>query len=195
MWLRDGTGCPLACGAPWAVHPIYHELEGRSERRMLIITRVSLLLCTAIYLCTSLAGYLLFGAATASDILVNFDHDLGIQFEAAVNVAIRSSYVLHIILVFPIIFYSLRNTTDSILFPDAETHVTEAGARFFWISAGGLLVVYLGAVAVPNIWIAFEITGATATMCLSFFFPGVLALRYARPAVMPCPDTQEPLMV
>lgn len=77
---------------------------------MLAITRVSLALCTAIYLATSLAGYLLFGTSTASDILVNFDRDLGLGgAEAAVNVAIRCSYVLHIILVFPIIFYSVRS--------------------------------------------------------------------------------------
>jgi sodium-coupled neutral amino acid transporter 2 len=30
---------------------------------------------------------------------------------------------------------------------------------------------------VPNIWVAFQFTGATATVCLGFIFPALILLK------------------
>lgn len=178
----------LAAGC--AVHPIYVELRERTEANMLKVTRYSIILTTVIYFFTAIAGYLLFGPYTDSDLLVNFDKAPFefVDSEAVFDV-VRVSYVLHIILVFPVIFYSLRHITDDLVFPSAPKALIEDNKRFFGITALYLLLIYLFAGVVPNIWVAFTITGATTTMVVGMVFPALLALRCACGAPLACSHT------
>ncbi|CAI5481828.1 unnamed protein product [Closterium sp. Yama58-4] len=159
------------------VHSIFVELKDRTAATMLRVTRSSLLLCTTVYVLTSVSAFLLFGASTASDVLINFDRDLGLPLSSLINDTVRVTYVLHIVFVFPVIFYSLRIIADDLIFPGAEKPLLEDDRRFAVVTVGGMVLVGVGAVMVPNIGLAFDITGATATMLLAFVFPALLTLK------------------
>lgn len=161
------------------MHPIYLELKDRTEETMTSVTRVSLSFTAVIYLLTAVCGYLLFGDQTASDVLVNFDHNIGVIKSAAVNDIVRIAYVLHIILVFPVIFYTMRHIVDDIFYHSATLSLLEDHRRFWILTGSGLLLTWLFAAIIPNIWIAFSLTGATTTMLLGFVLPAMLALRWA----------------
>lgn len=128
------------------------------------------------YVLTSLFGFLLFGDATLDDVLANFDADLGIPFGSVLNDVVRVSYAAHLMLVFPIVFYPLRLNLDGLLFPSARPLV-QNNVRFASISAGLLIVIFLGANFIPSIWDAFQFTGATAAVCIGFIFPAAVTLR------------------
>ncbi|XP_024403998.1 amino acid transporter AVT6A [Physcomitrium patens] len=161
------------------VHPIANELSGTadsSDEKMRNVVRWSMLLCGTIYLCTATFGYLLFGDATSDDILSNFDTDLGVPFSHLICIIVRISYAVHIMLVFPLLNFSLRLNLDSFLFPRA-TPLAHDTVRFSLITGFLISCVFLGAAVVPNIWVAFQFTGATATVCLGFIFPALVLLK------------------
>jgi hypothetical protein len=53
---------------------------------------------------------------TASDVLANFDTNLHIRFSHVLNDVIRIVYAVHLMLGFPVIHYSLRQTIDGVFF-------------------------------------------------------------------------------
>lgn len=40
-----------------------------------------------------------------------------------------------------------------------------------------LVFLYMGSTLIPNIWVAFQFTGATTGLSLGFIFPALIALR------------------
>ncbi|CAI5467177.1 unnamed protein product [Closterium sp. Yama58-4] len=158
------------------IHPIYVELKDRTEQNMTAVTRFSMGTCFAIYTLTSLCGYLLFGDATAPDVLANFSSPV-LTGQQWLNDVVRVSYALHVVLVFPVIYYSLRNVTDDLFCYNAEKSLAEDDRRFWIITGVQLVGICLVATLVPNIWVAFDLTGATSTMVIGMVFPAVIALR------------------
>ncbi|KAL2519216.1 Transmembrane amino acid transporter family protein [Abeliophyllum distichum] len=158
------------------VHSIENELEDSSRIRSVVQT--SLALCSIVYIMTSFFGFLLFGDATLDDVLANFDSNLGIPYSSLLNDTVRVSYIVHLMLVFPIIFHPLRLNLDGLLFPSSDPLVTD-NYRFALITVGLLSVVFLGANFIPSIWDAFQFTGATSAVCIGFIFPAAIALRDA----------------
>lgn len=156
------------------VHSIYNELEDPSE--MQPIVRTSLSLCSIVYITTSFFCFLLFGDQTMDDVLANFDTNLGVPYSSVLNDIVRVSYVVHLMLVFPLIFFALRLNLDGLIFPSKE-HLVLDNKRFILITAGLIGVVFLGASFIPSIWDAFQFTGATAAVCIGFIFPASIALR------------------
>lgn len=156
------------------VHTIHNELEDSSK--MQSIVRSALALCSTVYITTSFFGFLLFGDSTLDDVLANFDANLGIPYSSLLNDAVRVSYAVHLMLVFPIIFFALRVNLDGLLFPSSGPLVSN-NQRFTLISTGLILIVFLGANFIPSIWDAFQFTGATAAVCIGFIFPAAIALR------------------
>ncbi|KAF7808985.1 amino acid transporter AVT6A-like [Senna tora] len=156
------------------VHTIDNELRDSSQIQQVV--RASLALCSSIYILTALFGFLLFGESTLDDVLANFDTDLGIPYSSLLNDIVRLSYALHLMLVFPVIFFSLRFYLDDLLFPSARSMDLD-NFRFVLITAGLISSLYVAANFVPSIWDAFQFTGATATVCLGFIFPAAIALR------------------
>ncbi|KAL8490214.1 hypothetical protein ACS0TY_025452 [Phlomoides rotata] len=156
------------------VHPIENELEDPSQMKSIV--RTSIILCTSVYVATSFFGFLLFGNQTMEDVLANFDGDLGIPFSSLLNDIVRVSYAIHLMLVFPIVFYSLRLNVDGILFP-YSIPLAYDDRRFFLVTVGLVSFIFLGANFVPSIWDAFQFTGATATVAVGYIFPAAIALR------------------
>jgi sodium-coupled neutral amino acid transporter 2 len=89
---------------------------------------------------------------------------------------VRVSYGVHLMLVFPIVFFSLHLNLDELLFPFA-TPIAYDNRRFFLITLALMGFIFLGANFVPNIWDAFQFTGATAAIAVGFIFPAAIALR------------------
>ncbi|KAI3869177.1 hypothetical protein MKX03_028783 [Papaver bracteatum] len=156
------------------VHPIYNELEVPSQIQSIV--RSSLALCSTVYVTTSFFGFLLFGDSTLDDVLANFDTNLGIPYSSLLNDAVRVSYALHLMLVFPIIFFALRLNMDGLLFPTAGP-LSLDNKRFAMISTGLIAIVFVGANFIPSIWDAFQFTGATAAVCIGFIFPAAITLK------------------
>lgn len=156
------------------VHTIDNELEDSAKIQPIVQT--SLALCSAVYITTSFFGFLLFGDSTLDDVLANFDSDLSIPYGLLLNDAVRVSYAVHLMLVFPIIFFALRLNLDGLLFPSSGP-LNSSNKRFSFITVTLLLLVFLGANFIPSIWDAFQFTGATAAVCIGFIFPAAITLR------------------
>lgn len=139
------------------------------------IVQTSINLCTSAYGATSFFGFLLFGNQTMDDVLANFDGDLGIPFSSLLNDIVRVSYAIHLLLVFPIVFFSLRLNIDGILFPYAIP-IAYDRRRFFSVTLCLMAFIFMGSNSVPSIWDAFQFTGATASVSVGFIFPAAIAL-------------------
>ncbi|KAL0283525.1 UNVERIFIED_CONTAM: Amino acid transporter AVT6A [Sesamum angustifolium] len=159
------------------IHPIENELKDPSQMKSIV--RTSITLCTSVYVATSFFGFLLFGNETMDDVLANFDGELGIPFSSLLNDIVRVSYAIHLMLVFPIVFYSLRLNVDGILFPYAIP-IAYDDRRFYTLTTALMGFIFMGANFVPSIWDAFQFTGATATVSVGFIFPAAIALRDTR---------------
>ncbi|XP_010248323.1 PREDICTED: sodium-coupled neutral amino acid transporter 5-like isoform X1 [Nelumbo nucifera] len=159
-----------------SIHPIENELQDPSQIKSIV--RTSLALCTCIYVATSFFGYLLFGEQTLDDVLANFDANLNIPYGSLLSDMVRISYCLHLMLVFPVIFFSFRLNVDGLLFPGpCAIPIVHDGQRFISLTVALMSIVFLGANFVPNIWVAFQFTGATAAVSIAFIFPAAVALR------------------
>ncbi|XP_058115092.1 amino acid transporter AVT6A-like isoform X2 [Magnolia sinica] len=156
------------------VHTIDNELDDSSQ--MQSIVRTSLGLCSTVYIATSFFAFLLFGDSTLDDVLANFSTNLGIPYSSLLNDAVRVSYAVHLMLVFPIVFFALRLNLDGLLFPSSGPLVLD-DTRFALISIGLICIIYLGANFIPSIWDAFQFTGATAAVCIGYIFPAAITLR------------------
>ncbi|KAL5987488.1 Amino acid transporter avt6a [Asimina triloba] len=155
------------------VHSIENELEDSSQIQSIV--RTSLGLCSTVYITTSFFAFLLFGDATLDDVLANFDSNLGIPYGSLLNDAVRICYALHLMLVFPIVFFALRLNFDGLAFPSSGPLVLD-NRRFVLMNAGLIAVVFLGANFVPSIWDAFQFTGATSGVCIGYIFPAAITL-------------------
>lgn len=157
------------------VHPIRAELAKTSDMKCAV--RISLLLCSIIYSLVGFFGYLLFGDATLSDILSNFDHQSSSSKVGPIlNDIVRLSYALHLILVFPLLNFALRLNIDEMLFSRRKS-LTSDNFRFVTITVVIMAFVYLATIAIPNIWVLFQYMGSTTAVCLSLIFPGAIVMR------------------
>ncbi|KAK9159225.1 hypothetical protein Scep_005799 [Stephania cephalantha] len=156
------------------VHPIASELSKTSD--MTFAVKFSLILCAAIYSTVGVFGYLLFGESTTADILVNFNQNFGSEAGLLLNDTVRLSYVFHLMLVFPLLNFSLRCNIDELLFPKRPPLASHP-ARFMWITISLLGLIYVAAILIPSIWYSFQFIGSTSAVCIAFIFPGAIALR------------------
>ncbi|KAL2896096.1 Amino acid transporter AVT6C [Bienertia sinuspersici] len=156
------------------VHPISSELGKPSK--MTKATKISLILCAVIYFSVGFFGYLLFGESIASDILVNFDRT---SESPLLNDVVRLSYALHLVLVFPLLNFSLRGNIDELLFPKKPVLAND-NFRFISLTLVLLALTYFAAIAIPDIWTFFQYVGSTTIVSIAFIFPAAITLRDAR---------------
>ncbi|XP_038711285.1 amino acid transporter AVT6C-like [Tripterygium wilfordii] len=156
------------------VHPIGFELSKTSD--MTTAVRISVILCAAIYFSIGVFGYLLFGESILSDILVNFDRSSDTTSGAFLNDMVRLSYALHLVLVFPLLNFSLRANIDELIFPKKPL-LARDNKRFLSLTLILLVLSYIAAIEIPDIWYFFQFMGSTSAVCLAFIFPGAIVLR------------------
>ncbi|XP_019255084.1 PREDICTED: putative sodium-coupled neutral amino acid transporter 7 [Nicotiana attenuata] len=132
------------------VHPIGIELG--KPGAMTTAVKISLVICAAIYFSIGIFGYLLFGDSINADILVNFGKSSGnVAISPTLNDVVRLSYALHLMLVFPLLNFSLRANIDELIFPKKE-HLATDTKRFMYLTLILLALSYL--VAIANVVIA-----------------------------------------
>ncbi|XP_048495359.1 amino acid transporter AVT6A [Beta vulgaris subsp. vulgaris] len=166
--------CAYLCH--YNVHTIRNELQDPSQ--MPGVVKSSLSVCSTIYIMTGLFGFLLFGDSTSSDVLSNFDSDLGVPYSPLLNAMVRLSYAAHIVLVFPVIFYALRLNFYGLIYNSAIPLTSDnQRSTFAIITLSLILVILLGAIFIPSIWVVFQFTGATAGALILFIFPASVVLR------------------
>ncbi|GFY83461.1 transmembrane amino acid transporter family protein [Actinidia rufa] len=165
---------PLSFGCHVNVHPVRAELIRPSD--MSSAVRISLVLCVVIYVTVGFFGFLLFGDSIMSDMLVNFDQTSDSAIGTLLNDIVRLSYVIHLMMVFPVMNFSLRVNVDELIFPRKPLLATDT-SRFVLITCVLLSFIYLAAIAVPDIWYFFQFMGTTTVMCLMFIFPSAIILR------------------
>ncbi|GMP69548.1 hypothetical protein CsSME_00028768 [Camellia sinensis var. sinensis] len=163
-----GFGCHVN------VHPVRAELSRPSD--MSSAVRISLLLCVIIYFAVGFFGYLLFGDSIMSDMLVNFDQNSQTAIGSLLNDVVRVSYAIHLMMVFPVMNFSLRANVDELFFPRKPVLARDT-PRFVSLTCVLLTVIYLVAIAIPNIWYFFQFMGTTTVMFLMFIFPSAIILR------------------
>ena len=120
--------------------------------------------------------FLLFGEDTLSDVLSNFDVDLGVPHSAILSDIVRVGYAAHLMLVYPLLNFSLRLNVDGLIFPRAVP-ISVDTRRFVILTTSIILATFVGASFIPDIYDAFQLTGSTSAVCIGFVFPGALVLR------------------
>ncbi|KAK4579627.1 hypothetical protein RGQ29_029340 [Quercus rubra] len=156
------------------VHPIRVELGKPTE--MSLAVRISLAITVAIYSAIGFFGYLLFGDSIMSDMLVNFDQNSDTTIGKLLDVIVRLTYAIHLLLVFPLLNFTLRANIDELLFPKKPILASDT-LRFVSLTCVLLAITYIIAIAIPDIWLFFQFMGSTTVVCLSFIFPGTIILR------------------
>ncbi|KAK3015205.1 hypothetical protein RJ639_005414 [Escallonia herrerae] len=131
-----------------------------------------------------------FNDSIISDILVNFDEDSSSTIGSLLNDVVRLSYALHLMLVFPLLNFSLRTNIDELLFPKRPLPASDT-RRFVALTLVLLAFAYLAAIAIPNIWYFFQFMGPTSAVCLAFIFPGAIALSIKDKGFPIIPHAQE----
>nr|CAB3494646.1 unnamed protein product [Digitaria exilis] len=157
------------------VHPIRAELKNSSDMKAAV--RISLVLCSAIYVLVGFFGFLLFGEATMADVLVNFDRSSGAGVPQALNDLARLSYALHLVLVFPLLNFSLRINVDELLFQGKRSPLASDTPRFMFLTAALMVLLYALAIVIPSIWTLIQYGGSVFPVSLSLIFPGAIVLR------------------
>ncbi|KAL0740109.1 hypothetical protein Bca4012_081622 [Brassica carinata] len=156
------------------LHPVGFELK--DPLQVLSATRVSVILCATIYSATGLFCYLLFGDSTMTDVLMNFDQSSGSSIGSLLNDIVRASYAIHLMLVFPLLNFSLRANLDELLFP-LKISLVNDNKRFFGLTFPLLVSCFLAAIAIPDVWYFFQFLGSTSTVSIAFIFPAAIVLR------------------
>ncbi|KAL0896648.1 hypothetical protein Bca101_080609 [Brassica carinata] len=156
------------------LHPVGFELK--DPLQVLSATRVSVILCATIYSATGLFCYLLFGDSTMTDVLMNFDESSGSSIGSLLNDIVRASYAIHLMLVFPLLNFSLRANLDELLFP-LKISLVNDNKRFFGLTFPLLVSCFLAAIAIPDVWYFFQFLGSTSTVSIAFIFPAAIVLR------------------
>ncbi|CAN8317566.1 unnamed protein product [Cochlearia groenlandica] len=156
------------------LHPVGFELKDPLD--VISATRISVILCATIYSATGLFCYLLFGDSTMTDVLMNFDQSSNSSIGSLLNDIVRLSYAIHLMLVFPLLNFSLRASLDELLFPMGISLVND-DKRFFGLTFPILISCFLAAIAIPDIWYFFQFLGSTSTVSIAFIFPAAIVLR------------------
>ncbi|GAB4822493.1 hypothetical protein N2152v2_009539 [Parachlorella kessleri] len=163
------------------VHPIAHSLARFTNRRMMMVVRRALTLCSTLFTLVAAGGYMLFGSDTQENILNNFvpgtlAHLVGPVPANILSFAIRLGYCICLMATFALLNWALRETVAQLAF--GRTHLSTAG--FLLTSYVLLLVLYLVSILVPSVWTALSLTGATAAVLVAFILPGALILKTER---------------
>ena len=159
--------------------PVATNLERFSDRRIAMVIRRSLVVCTALFLSLAVSGVALFGSATEGNVLVNLRPEVVEAYTPRavadiICLGIRILYLLVVVSSFPMLNWALRETVSSYLF-GARTLVREGA--FLLFSFGLVLVEYVMSVAFPQIWTIMALTGATAAVYVMFILPGALVSK------------------
>lgn len=159
------------------VHPVAHSLERFTQRRIKMVVRRALLVCTSVFTLVAAGGYVVFGSHTDANILNNLTPEnvtplVGAPLARFLCFAVRAGYCVCLVSTFALLNWALRETVSNLVFGAPSP----PGAAFYGLSWGLLAAVYLTSIFVPNVWYAMSLFSATAVF-VAFILPGMLTVR------------------
>jgi sodium-coupled neutral amino acid transporter 2 len=158
----------------YAVHTIENELEDYSPWMQGVVW-ISLALCTTVYVMTGFSLVTqLFPTCSPTLTLTSVSC---FPYSSLFNDVVRISYIGHIILVFPFTCFPLRLYFNGLVFSSARPFTLDS-LRFAIVSIGFVVVVILSAIFITTVWVAFEFSGATVGLLLTFIFPVSITLKF-----------------
>lgn len=179
--------------------PIYRELKNHSIPRFRIVVVSSITISTLVYLAVGILGLVLFGHHVHNDILYDFDNPQhivvpgGFLAHHAVLLCrvVKLGYAVSRFLSIPLALFQLRVVVVSLYtaFKKRSLRGDQLGSfafrkgpkgrgrrRFITVTLSLLVLSYIGAVYVPDIWVLFQFMGCTAAVIIGFILPGLVAL-------------------
>ncbi|QDZ22845.1 amino acid transporter [Chloropicon primus] len=159
---------------------VKEDLPRRFYHKMPEIVKVSGCSCVGLYCVVASFGYILFKDDVQGDVLLNFGCDalerlVGSKMCIVIAVAVRSMYALVLSMTFPLIHFALRQTESTILLPRPEER--NKPVNRWGLTLLNLVVSFVVAMEVPNIWTPLQITGAVAAGIIGFIIPSLLHLN------------------
>lgn len=153
-------------------------LQRLTERRITMVIRRALIICTALFTAVAASGVALFGPATADNILLNLTPEAVARYlppasATALCFFIRLGYCLCLMSTFAMLNWALRETVTQAAFGVDML----PGPGFLAVSFSILAVQYATSIAFPSVWTAMSLTGATAAVFLAYILPGALVAR------------------
>lgn len=177
LWPTDGIAffqflpiAVLAYNFHSSVMPSYIEMKVRSPRRYRTAISWAMVICSAQYLVSALAGYLQFGKDTKGNILLNFDY-------TPLTFVVYMTFMFSVISTYPLVAFSMRIAIYWFAFGKKQMRSIEA-----WIiSTVTYGVALCVALFVEDVSIVFGFTGAIASSLLTLIFPCAVFLKLALP--------------
>lgn len=158
--------------------PVARNLQRFTDRRIGMVIRRALSICTVLFTAVAGGGVLLFGTGTRDNILLNLNPDAISRYipEASATVLcfmIRVGYCMCLMSTFAMLNWALRETVTMTLFGVEMLH----GGGFLIVSWGILAAVYAVSILFPSVWTAMSLTGATAAVFVAYILPGALVAK------------------
>merc|ERR550532_3647373 len=88
--------------------------------------------------------------------------------------SVRIVFSVALMMAFPLSHFAYRDNLCEFLFGKQAAELESP--RFYGMTCFGLLVFYLTAVTLPNIWLPLAVIGSTAGVTVAFIFPSMLML-------------------
>jgi len=164
------------------IHSIMGEMRNYSKERTGVVVRVAVLICGAMYMVVGAGAYMVFGSNIKADVLASFGREnlerlLGGTGSVVVATIVKLLYVASLMVTYPLINWALRVNAFELAWNTTPDPGSPVWYTLTYVLLGSGLLL---AITIPSIWVAIELTGATAGVLISFFWPMVLLLKVKR---------------
>lgn len=150
---------------------IYETIPNASLEKMNDVVRGALNICTLVYMCVGLFGYIAF--CTQS-----FTGNILLSFEPSVtSELIKLGFVFSLAFSFPLVIFPCRASLNSLLFRRVHTHEPSINylseSRFRCLTIAIVSISLTIGILVPNIEFVLGIVGSTIGVMICLIFPAV----------------------
>ncbi|XP_023579294.1 sodium-coupled neutral amino acid transporter 2 isoform X2 [Octodon degus] len=156
-----------------AILPIYEELKGRSQRRMMNVSKISFFAMFLMYLLAALFGYLTFYGRVESELLHTYSTVVGTDI---ILLIVRLAVLVAVTLTVPVAVFPIRSSITHLLCPTKDF----SWWRHSLITVSILVFTNLLVIFVPSIKDIFGFIGASAAAMLIFILPSAFYIKLVK---------------
>ncbi|XP_019886701.1 putative sodium-coupled neutral amino acid transporter 10 isoform X2 [Ooceraea biroi] len=145
---------------------IYETIPNVSLEKMNDVVRGALNICTLVYMCVGLFGYVAFYTQSfAGNILLSFE-------PSVVSELIKLGFVFSLAFSFPLVIFPCRASLNSLLFRRVCVHTLQSKeSRFRCLTIAIVAISLVIGILVPNIEFVLGIVGSTIGVMICLIFP------------------------
>ncbi|KAH0949099.1 hypothetical protein HN011_006636 [Eciton burchellii] len=148
---------------------IYETIPNVSLEKMNDVVRGALNICTLVYMCVGLFGYIAFYTQSfAGNILLSFE-------PSVISELIKLGFVFSVAFSFPLVIFPCRASLNSLLFRRVHTHESSINylpeSRFRCLTIAIVTISLIIGILVPNIEFVLGIVGSTIGVMICLIFP------------------------